>query len=1549
MRRRISVGLRTRPFWKIAAISVTMLAAFVGIPGLYRARAEIISPTCYALTLLVDGGMGLPPTASEPNCTGGLYVEGTVVNLLAHPGQDSSVYRWRGTDHDSSTATTNTVTMNFDREVGIHYVHEGNPDTPVSRGSTGGVATFPQLIITPEAVIGTDDRVQITPTTNPPDRMVVFLISTFPDAPPGDATGCTGTFFGPHTIITSGHCVYDSYQGGWADSVEVSPARDGDTLPYGSQFASQWESTDGWVYSGLATADYAAIIMPDDTLGNQVGWWSYGYYSNSYLLGRQVTITGYPGDKLLGTMWTDTDPITTISSDWLLVAYTVDTYGGQSGASVYYLDSGEPVAVAIHGYTAGYVNYGPRITKAVADVLAGWGAANSPRTDCATIPTVSLLSPVDTTLTNEEPIDFTWTSATGASSYRYTLLNSDLSAIVFETTTPATSYSYSSLADGTYYWQITALTGVSGCPNSDPSALWQIDVDRTPPSVPDLLSPGAVTQLTQPTFDWSDSTGDPSQYQLQVDDAADFSDPKIDVSPAGSTYTATSPLALGTYSWRVRARDAVGNWSAWSDVWSFTIDQLRLAAPGLIRPEDHTYTKDTTPTFLWKNVKGAVLYEIQVSDDYAFGVPLVDAQTTSRYYTPPAGSELNYGIYFWRVRAQDGNGNWSDWSYTNTLTITILASPKNAQHLTDTTPTLRWQSAAYGALYEVEVDEVGGDFSTPVFTTSGTARYIAVTPDLPGGDYQWRARANTGTGWSVWTPAWTFTVTPATTAAPALISPTNYATLDTTTPDFSWNAVPNGVTYQLQIATNGSFKTPVQDMTLPAGVLTYTADPLADGGRYYWRVRAINAEGVAGAWSAKWQFTLNQLVKPVLLAPVSGTQTTDTTPDLSWYPVTDAVGYEIQLDTDRRFGTPDQTLNTASTTITPAALADGKYYWRVRAVNGFGVTGLWSAVWNVTVDTTGPDQPVLSSPANLAGTRDTTPTLGWKSAKTAKQYHLQVAEDLDFAVAHVEVEVTVTGRTYTVPAVDALDYGVHYWRVQAADALDNWGDWSTPFQFALTNMLSPKDGATTTSLRPTFSWAAVTGAVVYNFELADNPNFIGPVETFSGPNRSFRPATPLAAGPYYWHVNVDGGDWMPTWTLVITPAKPGRPALSSPANRSITSDNTPTFGWLSEPYPFLHQFRHQIQIDNQRDFSSPEQDVIVGVGLLSYIADELPDGTYYWRVRVIYRDQGESRWTGVWQIAIDTLAPPVPEMLAPLNGAASTNRMLKLNWTKVDGASAYELQLDPDPAFPLPVISTGSKTTYTPPTPLSRGTYWWQVRALDKAGNASDWSTPRSFEIVAGITAPTVEAPTPLPTEPPAPGVEPTQPPEPTIEPTVEPTQPPEPTIEPTPEPTVEPPTPPDNPQPVVTPPVNEPFDSKAGWQAKGVWKFGKNTGVEGGGWFADSTRRGATSLLTAPVLIDLTTAQAPTLRYWQRVGLSSGDLAAVDVSTDGGQTWQPLDQQLGHPAEWSERTVDLSAYRGQVIRLRFRLDARGRVPQGEQTVGWWVDTISVQDDSPTP
>jgi hypothetical protein len=192
---------------------------------------------------------------------------------------------------------------------------------------------------------------------------------------------------------------------------------------------------------------------------------------------------------------------------------------------------------------------------------------------------------------------------------------------------------------------------------------------------------------------------------------------------------------------------------------------------------------------------------------------------------------------------------------------------------------------------------------------------------------------------------------------------------------------------------------------------------------------------------------------------------------------------------------------------------------------------------------------------------------------------------------------------------------------------------------------------------------------------------------------------------------------------------------------------------------------------------------------------------------------------------------------------------------------------------------------------------------------------------------------------------------EPPAPPTVEPT--PDPTTEPTNEPTVEPTSEPTT-APTATPlpallPVVDTFDTGTSWTASGAWRFDAQDAHSGSGWFADSAARGQSSTLTANADIDLRTAQNPELTFWHRASLSNGDGIALDVSVDGGQSWTPIDQQSGAAFDWSPRTVSLAAVRGQIVRLRFRLVALGAVPEGEATVGWWIDDLTVQEVTVIP
>jgi hypothetical protein len=120
--------------------------------------------------------------------------------------------------------------------------------------------------------------------------------------------------------------------------------------------------------------------------------------------------------------------------------------------------------------------------------------------------------------------------------------------------------------------------------------------------------------------------------------------------------------------------------------------------------------------------------------------------------------------------------------------------------------------------------------------------------------------------------------------------------------------------------------------------------------------------------------------------------------------------------------------------------------------------------------------------------------------------------------------------------------------------------------------------------------------------------------------------------------------------------------------------------------------------------------------------------------------------------------------------------------------------------------------------------------------------------------------------------------------------------------------------------------------------------GTAGMGWFADSTQHEPINTLTYGQLIDLSTATAPQLSFWQKALLDTSESLTVEVSVDGGITWQPVDQQAGFMADWSQHVVDLFPYRGFVIGLRFTFTASGTVSNGGPTVGYWLDELTIQD-----
>jgi hypothetical protein len=192
----------------------------------------------------------------------------------------------------------------------------------------------------------------------------------------------------------------------------------------------------------------------------------------------------------------------------------------------------------------------------------------------------------------------------------------------------------------------------------------------------------------------------------------------------------------------------------------------------------------------------------------------------------------------------------------------------------------------------------------------------------------------------------------------------------------------------------------------------------------------------------------NLLSGPIQKIPANKSSIRDTTPYFKWMRVTGAVKYQLVVDNNVSFGSPEVNIsnitNTYITLGTP--LKEGTYYWRVRAMDAKNNWGHWSYIFRFTVDITPPGTPVLLSPVSGTKTTDHTPTFTWKAPTGAWKYVFSIDDNADFS-SPVFTSPPVEPTMYNM--LFALDSGTYYWRVRARDAAGNWSSWTVAWKLII--------------------------------------------------------------------------------------------------------------------------------------------------------------------------------------------------------------------------------------------------------------------------------------------------------------------------------------------------------------------------------------------------------------------------------------------------------------------------------------------------------------------
>ncbi|MDX6228638.1 MAG: large repetitive protein, partial [Frankiales bacterium] len=666
------------------------------------------------------------------------------------------------------------------------------------------------------------------------------------------------------------------------------------------------------------------------------------------------------------------------------------------------------------------------------------------------------------------------------------------------------------------------------------------------------------------------------------------------------------------------------------------------------------------------------------------------------------------------------------------------------------------------------------------------------------------------------------------TGYPTLAEPQPGATLSEVR--FVWTPVAGAAGYQLDVSPNQDFT----NNTISTVVKGSSYSPLTtlDVGAYYWRVRAVDAlTGIQnfGAWSpgpgsplrsfTKGPYQIAETVPPTVpsleeptLSPQSapGGYVTMSEPSLSWTPVSHASAYQLQISANPGFLENATTMSCIvnHTSFTPYVEPPGtrpcpgftpfsgipykltpgtQYYWRVRAIDDDGPTGVGAPVhlaWSFPASsfkltalpgsTPQSSMPIVpnSSYGSPAGctpgspcTVHDTPRLSWAAQANADLYAIYLSPDPLFSSNQLRILDTVyTSLTLADSLKDNQAGASWYWFVRPCNrstpttlvcgAFDEstYGTAGAFHKQSYPVVLDTPATNATANGQVELRWqdflATSTSGVTqearsYHLQVSTSQDFSAVVDDVYTDALSYTPYTKTyPEGPLYWRVQaVDGSNNLLTWSDpgAVTPhtvlKQTARLAGASPADNA-TVKGLQAFSWVPQPYAAKYEI--ELYKDSGLLFPSANRVASAVVAQASWTPTlALPAGRYDWRVRRLDADARPGPWSpGNARGAASpdsgysfTLLPDAPTLQSPANTGYTHNGSILLQWLGVAGASAYAVDIAPSSSFSSATTTTTVSSAWAPVTHLMDGVHYWRVRALNAAAGLFSVSAVRSFTV----------------------------------------------------------------------------------------------------------------------------------------------------------------------------------------------------------------------------
>ncbi|MDH3972762.1 MAG: hypothetical protein OEV42_00665 [Deltaproteobacteria bacterium] len=733
------------------------------------------------------------------------------------------------------------------------------------------------------------------------------------------------------------------------------------------------------------------------------------------------------------------------------------------------------------------------------------------------------------------------------------------------------------------------------------------DVPNAVPTTPYFISPvgGDIVKTATPTLiaaNATDANGDILTYEFEVSSNLSMTDivwklENVAQGENGMT-SATGVIPLGEdtkYYWRVRSFDGKA-YSPYSQVTFFVVNSENSAPLiDVVSPSIDVLSLDVGSSIGF-NVSGHDPDGDNVIVQWYVDGQLVLANENTFEFMAASGDA---GLHSIEVRLSDSKVyTGRAWSVTvyreNTAPVAPAAlAPVDGVDINQLRPELVIQNSAPdregdSLSYTFEVSTVS-DFSNIVSSVAQVREGEISTSTIIADDllentfYYWRAKAceiplagSFVSNYYCSAPSATASFFVNTTndkaTMPGISSPADGTEVALLSPLLVVTAskdadINDTLTYDFDVATDSNFLNIIagtRGVSAVGGSASWTVDvELSDNTSYYWRSRSVDNNGLAGDYSVSWFFvnTANDAPSaPLALWPASGIEILTTLPMLKAGngadPDRDALVYIFEVDKVNTFDSGDlerssliaEDAENTTWIITKALVENTRYYWRVKASDGFAESP-WSSTetFFVNLYNDAPSSPVLMSPLNGVAVNVLNPELAIYDAADADADRLSYIYEIanDSAFVSPAAESGPSGNRWFV-SDGLIENEFYYWRAKAVDEHGLAGQWSQPGSFKVNIANDPPTA-------PVIYWQSFLPSENVVLEIdnsfdADGDLLTYDIEIYRDMSMKTEPdtvtdipeapeVTPydvgvLEKGTYYWRARAFDGTVYSTWSGV---------------------------------------------------------------------------------------------------------------------------------------------------------------------------------------------------------------------------------------------------------------------------------------------------------------------------------------------------------------------------------------------------------------------------------